>query len=68
MQNTALKVSGILFLLIAVAHLIRFIYGTIVIVGTSVIPVWASGAAFAGCAFLAMWMFRSSCSCKEGSC
>lgn len=68
MHNAALKVSGLLFLIIAVAHLVRFIYGTMVIVGTYVVPVWISGVAFAVCALLSLWMFKSSCCCKDGSC
>lgn len=67
MQNLPLKVSGAIFVVIAVMHLVRFILGTPVIVGTHVLPVWASAVAFVASALLAMWTLKASCCCrKEG--
>ncbi len=58
MQPLKVKVAGIIFLIIALAHLARLSLGTVAILGTHVIPVWASGIGFAVSALMAMWMFR----------
>jgi hypothetical protein len=44
--------AGIVFLLIAVAHLLRIVFGTPVVVQEIPIPVWASGIAVVITGFL----------------
>jgi hypothetical protein len=60
MQKTALKVSGTVFLIIAVLQLLRFMLKIEVIAAGHVIPLWASLLAFIVMTLLALWMFRAS--------
>jgi hypothetical protein len=50
-QNTYMKLTGTIFLIIAVAHLLRAVLGWNVVIGTTVIPLWISwiGVIVAGC-------------------
>jgi len=58
--------TSILFLLVAVGHLVRIIMGWKVTVGTFEMPMWLSGAVIVLCVGLSigMWM----CSCCKGQC
>ena len=51
-------VSGIFFLLVALAHLIRVIGGMTVQVEAFLVPMWASWIAIVVPALLAVWAFR----------
>jgi hypothetical protein len=57
MKNTALKVAGSLFLLVAVLHALRFYFGTVILVGGTEIPLMASFIGALICLFLAVWLF-----------
>jgi hypothetical protein len=46
-------VAGVLFLVIAVAHLARIVYGWDVTLNMLVVPMWVSWIALAGTSFLA---------------
>lgn len=59
MAKTALKVSGLVFLLIAALHLVRLISGFEVVVGGAPLPLWANGVAFVVTLSLGIWMFRA---------
>lgn len=60
-RKAPLVVSGIIFSLFALIHLIRLFVGWNVIVGTFSIPLWWSGLGFVIAGILAAWMFKSSC-------
>ena len=62
MKNTALKTSGILFLLASVAQTIRFIKNVPVNAGAISIPVWVSAVGAVILFALACWMFRAAAS------
>ena len=51
-------IAGIIFLLIALAHLLRIVLGTPVVVQGISIPVWASAIAFVVTGFLSYEGFR----------
>lgn len=63
-SSCCIKVASVLFLLVAVGHLVRIIMGWKVLVGTFEMPMWPSyivivaGAALGVC----LWM----CSCCKG--
>lgn len=58
-RTLPLKISGIIFLVIALFHLLRVIFKVEVIVNGSVVPIWISAG---GCLFtlaLSLWIFKS---------
>ncbi len=60
MKNAALYVAGIIFLLIAVLHLVRLFYKIEVVAGGFVLPLWFSVAGLLLATLLSYWMFRAS--------
>ena len=60
MQNTALKTASAIFLVLALAHLMRVILGIGVIIGHRVIPVAASIPIVVICLLLSLWMYKSA--------
>ena len=59
MDKTALKVAGIIFLVVALAHLARLVSASSVALNGREIPLWTSGVAFPVMLVLALWMFRA---------
>ncbi len=59
MPKTALKVAGVVFLLVALLHLSRLAFKFNLVVGESVVPVWVNAIGFAIAAGLSFWMFKS---------
>ena len=59
MKDTALKVAGIIFFVVAIIHLLRVILKTEVIIAGYVLPIWASVWGFVVPLLLAIWMFKS---------
>ena len=59
MKNTALKVAGVIFLVVSVIHLLRVILKTEVIIAGYVLPVWISILGFIFPLLLSLWMFKS---------
>ena len=57
MKNAALKVSGTIFLSIAILHLARLYFKTAVLVGGAEIPSMTSIAGAIISLLLAVWMF-----------
>ena len=51
-------VSGVLFSLVAIAHLLRIVNGTTVLVDDYSVPMFASWIALIVPGILAMWAFR----------
>jgi hypothetical protein len=58
MKRSASLVAGILFLLMAVAQLCRFILGIEVVAGGIVIPLWPSAVAAVVLALLSCWLLK----------
>lgn len=58
-KNLALTVAGIIFAIVAIAHLLRMIFQLDVVIGTVTIPLWVSGIAFVVALFLSVWMMRA---------
>ncbi len=52
-HKTFSLVTGVLFLVVAVAHLARIVYGWEITIDTFVVPVWMSWIALAATGFLA---------------
>ncbi len=59
MDRMALRIAGIVFLVVALVHLARLVFNWTVTVNGCVIPVWTSGAGFFMALVLALWMFRA---------
>ena len=57
MQKTALVTAGIIFILLAISHFIRWLYAIEVLVDGKTLPVVASIFACVFLALLAIWMF-----------
>lgn len=53
-------VSGGLFSLVALAHLLRILYGMPIVVDEYLVPMWVSWLGLVVPAALASWAFRSS--------
>ncbi len=59
MKDTALKVAGIIFFLVAIVHLLRVILKFEVIIAGYVLPIWFSILGFIFPLLLSLWMFKS---------
>lgn len=59
-MKPATLLATVLLATVATAHLLRLIYGWQVTVADAVIPMWASGIAFAVSAFAAILLWRCS--------
>ncbi|HOW34981.1 MAG TPA: hypothetical protein PL155_01010 [Candidatus Omnitrophota bacterium] len=60
MYKWPLLVSGIVFLLIALVHLLRMLSRVEITIGNFTVPQWFSWGAFVTTALLAAWMFYSA--------
>jgi hypothetical protein len=56
--TTYLRISGIVFGLVALLHLLRLFYGWQVWISDVVVPVWLSWVGFAFAGALSAWAFR----------
>jgi hypothetical protein len=54
-QRTYVRLTGVIFLLIAVLHLLRILYGWSAVIGGWVVPGWFSWVALIIAAYLAWW-------------
>lgn len=59
MKDTALKVAGVIFFVVAIAHLLRIILKFEVIIAGFVVPIWVSAFGFVIPLLLSVWMFKS---------
>ena len=60
MKNIALKVMGVIFLLVALLHLLRVIFSIEVIVAGFTAPIWFSVFGFIFALALALWIFKTA--------
>lgn len=58
-NNMAFKIAGAVFLLVAIAHLLRLIFSMDVIIGGWAVPLWFSVFGFILTLLLAVWIFKS---------
>ena len=61
MERLALFTAGIVFLLVAIMHLLRVVFKIEVKLRTFTVPLWLSGVGFIFALSLAVWMFISRC-------
>ena len=59
MKDNALKVAGVIFLLVSIVHLLRVILRTQVTIAGFVLPIGASVFGFIISLLLSLWMFKS---------
>jgi hypothetical protein len=59
MSNSYVVVSGVIFGVVSVAHLVRALGNVPVQIGAAAIPVWASWVGVVVAAGLCVWAFRS---------
>jgi len=59
MKNKALFVAGVIFLIVAIAHLLRYYFKTEMIIGSYVFPMDMSLVGFVVAGLLAIWMFMA---------
>lgn len=55
----AKKIAGVIFLLVAIAHLLRLIFKAKVIIASFIVPMWMSGIAAVVTLLLSIWMLKS---------
>ncbi|MFC1475197.1 hypothetical protein ACFLQG_00980 [Candidatus Zixiibacteriota bacterium] len=55
-----LIISGSIFSIVSLLHLIRAILCTEILIGSWVVPIWPSWGGFIGAGLLAVWAFRST--------
>ena len=60
MDKMAVRVSGIIFLLMGIAHVLRVVFKVSVEVNGHLIPLWSSIVGSLVAFALATWIFRSS--------
>lgn len=60
MSKPATLIAAMLFALIAAAHLLRLVYGTSVMIGEWIVPMWASvlGVLVAAALSILLWRER----------
>lgn len=56
----ALIVASVLFLIVAIMHLLRIIYRFEIKIAKKVVPVWVNGIAFIVTLTLSIWLFLAS--------
>ncbi len=57
-QQTYMKVSGIIFGLVALVHLGRLVRGWALVLGSHSVPTWASGVGLVVAGYLAFTAFK----------
>ena len=60
MAKNALQVAGVVFGLVALLHLSRFLLHFDLMIGMTLVPVWVNGVGFVVASFLAFLMFNSN--------
>ena len=60
LKDLALKVAGVIFLVMSVAQLLRYVFHVRISAGNVIIPVPVSLVAFIVLILLAIWMFKAS--------
>jgi len=67
MKDTALKVAGAIFFVVASIHLLRLFLKFDVIIAGYVVPIWFSILGFIFLLVLSLWMFKISSGNKKGT-
>ena len=60
MHKTPLRVAGIIFLIVGLAHLSRLVFQFHFMIGDYTLPIWFNGLAGIVTLGLSSWMFRSA--------
>ena len=55
-----LIISGSIFSVVSLLHLFRAIFGTEIMIGSWMAPMWLSWGGFIGAGVLAVWAFREA--------
>lgn len=58
-KNIALKVAGIIFFLVSIMHLLRFLFKVEVVIAGFTVPLFCSLFGFTFALLLSLWMFKS---------
>ncbi len=59
-KNLALKAAGIVFLLVAIMHLVRLLYRVRILIGGHRMPMFPSWIGFVVALGLGLWMYAAS--------
>ena len=62
-QHAYLVVSGAIFGIVAIVHVVRMIYQWPAQIGTWTVPLWVSGVAIVISGVLGLWALRLTCTC-----
>ena len=65
MKKAALVVSGLVFSIVAILHIVRYVKGWQIIIDQFTVPMNSSIFAAIVSGILAIWMFMSACDCKK---
>ena len=60
MKNTALRIAGTIFGIVAILHLSRLVTGAPVYINGWLLPVWSNWIGMIATTFLCMWCWRLS--------
>lgn len=60
MAKKPLMVGGFMFLLVALVHLSRIVFGYEVVVNGKMVPLWANGLGFAIAGWLSYWQLKTA--------
>lgn len=60
MKDMVLKLCAMIFLLVALMHLLRLILKIKVVIGSTPVPLWMSAAGFVVSFLLSIWIFSLS--------
>ena len=60
MKNTALRIGGAIFGIVALAHLLRLVTGAQVLINSWSLPVWISWVGLLATTFLCIWFWKLS--------
>jgi len=64
-KTTGLRVSGLIFGIVALIHLSRLITGAAVLINDWPLPFWVNWMGLAGTSVLCIWLWRLSLTGKE---
>jgi hypothetical protein len=60
MKNLAIRISGTIFGIVALIHLLRLITGVPVLINGWLLPIWVNWMGLIATGFLCVWLWRLS--------
>jgi hypothetical protein len=64
-KKLGLRISGTIFGIVALIHLLRILTAVPILVGSCSVPIWINWLGLGGATFLFIWLWRVSASGKD---